>query len=254
MIFCALVVIVGIYVGPTLLMTVLTEGLAAFLRKQGVKDKVVEEIVRKTRLGLGIEDVSGPIEGDIELSADATSRRILQQAIEISNSGNEQRVDEAIHLLKRAVNIDPRNWFAAYLVGALYLDKKQDAQQALKYSLIAIEADKHHYNQFMNAGVAYLWLNDYVEARTHLERAIKSIEGDGIARHLPQFVVQYGKCLIFIGESFSKENKRDKAIEYHHLALKKLTEIPEQYRDEAALHWIEQAKKRLRDLGEAEPV
>jgi tetratricopeptide (TPR) repeat protein len=162
---------------------------------------------------------------------------------------DQNKIEETLAFLNLAIDKDPTNWYAYSLMGTIYLNFQKNADLALKYLLPAMDFDKNHFNQFMNSGVAYIWKNDYEKAIKCLEISINIIERDQIARHLPRFVMEYGKCLAFIAEAYQERNNIEKAKDYLNNAIKKLEEIPSQYRDDAINYWMQEIKKRRSNLG-----
>ena len=177
-----------------------------------------------------------------EITSTTKSLNYVKRAQEALRNNN---VDDAISYLELAIKNDSENWYAFSMLGAMYLNLMNNADAALKYLLVAVELDKDHFNHFMNAGVAYIWKGDNKSAILSLTKAIEIIERDHIARHIPRFVMEYGKGLMFIGEAYQNLQDISRSKHYVKKAMKKLKEIPNQYRDELINRWIEEAQDRL---------
>lgn len=155
--------------------------------------------------------------------------------------------DNAIKKLKLSIDHDPQNWYSHLLLGSIFLNFKNDADNALKYLKNAMELDKNHFNQYMNAGVAYIWKGENELAINALNESIDIIERDKVSRHLPRIIMEYGKCLMFIAEAYLNLQNSQKSIEYLKNATSKFNEVPPQYRDEGINYWLDEAEKRLKE-------
>lgn len=159
-------------------------------------------------------------------------------------------IDNAIQTLEESIKKDPNNWYSYLLLGSIYLNYKNDSDNALKYLISAMEIDKNHFNQFMNAGVAYIWKSENKLAIEALNKSIEIIERDQISRHLPRIKMEYGKCLMFIAEAFQNLDDKENSIKYLEMSIKKVDEIPNQDRNIAINYWLEEARKRLSKVKE----
>ncbi len=190
-----------------------------------------------------------PVPPDTRQKTEITStNKSLNYVKKAQDALQHSNIDDAISYLELAIKNDSQNWYAFSMLGTLYLNFKNDGDTALKYLLPAIELDKNHFNHFMNAGVACIWKKEDKSAIEHLTKAIEIIERDHTARHIPRIVMEYGKCLMFIGEAHEHLQDISKSKECVKKSLEKLKEIPNQYRDGLINYWIKEAQNRLTRL------
>lgn len=250
LLFTLLITLILFLGGYSRTITAATQILVRQLEKYGAAKEVVEEILKDMCTSDSKEEVRYvPIDTNQRIKLKTSS--ILKEYINKAESSLQKRdIESAIKYLKSAIETDTENWYAYHLLGAIYLMKKEH-DLALRYLIKAMRLDGAHFNQFMNAGVAYLNLKEKEndEAITCLIRSTEIIEQDRTARHLPRFVLEYGKSYLFIGEAYENLKNKEKAKEYILKSIAKFKEIPKQYRDDAIKYWMKEAQNRLKKFG-----
>ena len=247
LIFVSLIILVVVIGGYSVAKKIGKQILVKKLSDLGAQEDALSKILETSTSESSEKEY--PVPPDTRQKTEITStNKSLNYVKKAQDALQHNNVDDAISYLELAIKNDSQNWYAFSMLGSLYLNFKKDQDTALKYLLPAIELDKNHFNHFMNAGVACIWKKENKSAIEHLTKAIEIIERDHIARHIPKFVMEYGKCLMFIGEAYKNLQEIPKSKEYVKKSLEKLKEIPNQYRDELINYWIKEAQDRLTRL------
>ena len=245
-------------VGWNTFRTAIGEFLHSWASKFGFSETTAKKACNDLLLGQPTEDISDdlstsesvkPSEASesfpkVVLPLAFDSERLLDLGVEAFDKRN---IDKSLMFLELAFYNDNRNWRAAQLLGALYLFKGKP-DKSLEYSLSAIELDKDHFNQFMNAGIAYIWKKEEDKAIENLKIAINRIESDTTNQNRPDIKLEWGKCILFVGEALKNQGKKGESMVYVKKAIEKLEEIPTTDRDSRMKFWIKEANRRLMEL------
>ena len=88
-------------------------------------------------------------------------QKLLDDAIELENNG---RIDEAIALYRKIINLSP-NWSSPYYNLGLIYKYQCDWRESFYYNQKAIETDVNNEAAYWNLGIAATALNDWKTAR-----------------------------------------------------------------------------------------
>lgn len=174
---------------------------------------------------------------------------------------NRNEFLQAIDTYKTILELDCRNWISAMILGFIYLSldellenvesigltKGNILSNSIKYSEIAIELDKSHYNQYMNLALAQrkseskLLLEEGLE---NLKRARDVFDRDPNTMKNPKLCMEKGKVVSFMGEFSEILGNRGNALKYRIEAVDIFDSCPEP-KPAAFTKWYNDAKNAI---------
>jgi tetratricopeptide (TPR) repeat protein len=142
-----------------------------------------------------------------ELAKDPATLNLIAESLQ-----GEQLWPQSEPVLKRALELDPRNPTSLVLIGRLLIVYKRYSE-AEPYLKTATEVSSHAFQPFILLGRAYLGLDRYSEAEATYERA-SSLAVAGEKKQLAGIFGFEG-----VGDGYQKSNQKDKAVRAYQRAL-----------------------------------
>jgi tetratricopeptide (TPR) repeat protein len=158
------------------------------------------------RAGRGTESVPF-YEKATELAKDAATLNLIADSLQ-----GEQLWQQSDPVLKRALELDPKNPTSLLLMGRLLVVYKK-YQEAEPYLKSATEVSSRAFQPFNLLGRAYLGMDRFSDAEATYERA-SAFAGTGEKKQLAGIFGFEG-----VGDGYLKSNQKDKAIRAYQRAL-----------------------------------
>jgi len=181
-----------------------------------------------------------------------------------SEQFNRKEYLRAIDTYKSILELDCKNWISAMILGFIYLSldellenvesiglmKGNILSNSIKYSGVAIELNKSHYNQYMNLALAQkkseskFLLEDGLE---NLKRAIDVFDRDPNTMRSPNLCMEKGKAVSFMGEFYELLGDKKSALKYRNEAVDIFDSCPDP-KPLAFAKWYKDTKNAIKKL------
>jgi len=142
-----------------------------------------------------------------ELAKDPATLNLIADSLQ-----SEQLWPQSETVLKRALELDPKNPTSLFLMGRLLVAFRR-YQEAEPYLKSATEVSSRAFQPFILLGRAYLGLDRYGDAEATYERA-STLAGAGEKKQLAGIFGFEG-----VGDGYLKSNQKDKAVRAYQRAL-----------------------------------
>lgn len=146
-------------------------------------------------------------EKGFELAKDPATLNLIADSLQ-----SEQLWPQSEPVLKRALELDPRNPTSLFLMGRLLVVYKR-FQEAEPYLKSATEVSSRAFQPFLLLGRAYLGMDRLSDAEATYERA-SAVAGEGDKKQLAGVFGFEG-----VGDGYLKSNQKDKAVRAYQRAL-----------------------------------
>lgn len=197
-------------------------------------------------------------ENKTELKQTNSLQYLFNQAI---THLNRKEFLSAIESLKKILELDCKNWRSAMMLGFIYLSldeivddieslglsKGNAINNSIKYSGIAIELDKSHYNQYMNLALALKKSESRFlleEGLENLKKAKEVFNRDPNTMRNPNLCMENGKVTSFMGEFSEILGNKKNALKYRNEAMDIFDSCPDP-KPTAFKKWYEDTKNAV---------
>ena len=163
---------------------------------------------------------------------------------------NSQEASKAEVCLKKAVDIDPDNTDAHYLLGLLYMEKGWYSVAETEF-LSVLRVDREHVNALINMGVLYTEMKRYDLAERELRNALRlEPENPPIAKNLAYLYRFYldkpDSAMVWANRYLNFEPENDMDINY---VRKELVEMLQRYPEFIPKEPMKWKKERIKGRG-----
>lgn len=170
----------------------------------------------------------------------------------------------AIESFKKILELDCKNWLSAMMLGFIYMSldeivddieslglcKGNVITESIKYSGIAIELNKSHYNQYMNLALAQKKSGSKIllkEGLENLKKARDVFNRDPNTMKNPNLCMEKGKVVSFMGEFSEILGNKENALIYRNEAVDIFNSCPDP-KPMAFEKWYNDTKNAIKEL------